>query len=541
VLRGEWSDWWSHGHGSTAREVAVYREARTFARAAQSMSALAELIGPPAPPLSEVMGYRRGPVRLRSANEMRADFAGVQEQLLLFGEHTWGSWETYSKPHSTFSHSAWNAKAGFAYGAYDLARDLAVEAWFRLTGAPANEVSGAAQLVAVNPTARERTEIVTAEVDGVRRVRARVTVPGFGIATVPVPAEGTVVLGTAVETARYRVTVDPHRGGIGSLVHLESGAELVDASTPHGLGAIVVEEVDPADPHPYLTRHPRDFHPDFPGPEFRRLVAPGTGTPEVVRAGGITELRWRSAPPGLPESEATLVLSDDADDLLLEVSLVKPERFGPESVFVTFPFAVEDPEFLLETAGAVYAAGSEQLPDTSRDWFSIQQAIGVHHRGRGVLWESLDAPLVQVGGFHTGEWARELAVAGGHVNSWLMNNLHFTNFQARQDGTRRYRYRFRPLSAGLDRATVRLAGEESLAALQVRAVPAHAIPAGAFGPSVSPADRVAAELRPAEDGVRVRLRNLTGDAVDAVVSWAAERHAVTLEPHGRTDLLLLSK
>jgi len=33
VVRGEWSDWWSHGHGSTAREVAVYREARSFARA----------------------------------------------------------------------------------------------------------------------------------------------------------------------------------------------------------------------------------------------------------------------------------------------------------------------------------------------------------------------------------------------------------------------------------------------------------------------------------------------------------------------------
>src|SRR5690606_29504588 len=152
VVAGEWSDWWSHGHGSTAREVAVYREARSFARAAQTAHALARLRGPGDPVRFEVMGYRRGPVRLRDHAELACDLDRVDERLLLFGGHTWGSWETYSKPFSTFSHSHWNAKAGFAYEAYDVARDLAIEGWFRLVGSgdrTSREVAG--ELVVVNP------------------------------------------------------------------------------------------------------------------------------------------------------------------------------------------------------------------------------------------------------------------------------------------------------------------------------------------------------------------------------------------------------
>ena len=132
VLRGEWADWWSHGHGSTEREVAVYREARRFARAAREAFRLARERGEGRPELATVLGYRRGPVRLREEAELARAFDAVDEQLLLFDEHTWGSWETYSKPHSHFSHSHWNAKAGFAYAAWDEARDLAVEALYRL-------------------------------------------------------------------------------------------------------------------------------------------------------------------------------------------------------------------------------------------------------------------------------------------------------------------------------------------------------------------------------------------------------------------------
>jgi hypothetical protein len=535
VARGEWSDWWSHGHGSTAREVAVYREARTFARAAQSAFGLARLRGEGEPALAEVIGYRRGPVRRRADERVLAELAALDEELLLFGEHTWGSWETYSKPQSTFSHSHWNAKAGMAYAAWDRARDLAVEGLFRLAAGP--DAAPAAGVLVANYSERERHEPVEAEIDGRWRARTVARVPAFGTAVLPVPAPPAEEPGTSLTRGRYRAVVDPARGGVVSLVDTRTGRELVDAAAAHGLGALVVEEVAPGARHPMLDVGPKLFHPDHPGPEFVHRAAAGEDGPAVRRWADCAQLSWTGAAPGVPAVTTTLTLYDDLDVIDLDVDLVKPARLGPESIFVAFPFAVRDPRFLLETAGAVYEAGREQLPDTSQDWYSIQHAVGVNGAAGGVLWGSLDAPLVQVGGLHTGRWARHLEVRGGHVNSWLMNNLHFTNFQAQQDGTRRYRYRFVPAECPLTAEDVAVFGRDLLEPLAARqyAGPLTTAPTGL---RVEPAEAVLAELRPVAGGVRVRLRNPGRAPVDAAVSWAGARHEVRVPVGGTADVSL---
>lgn len=542
VVRGEWSDWWSHGHGSTAREVAVYREARSFARAAQTGLALSLLRDGtrPSAARAEVIGYRRGPVRLRGEDEILGDLARVDEDLLLFGEHTWGSWETYRRPHSTFSHSHWNAKAGFAYAAYDLARDLAIEAMFRIA-APAGATSHGDGVLIVNPTERDRVEPVVVEVDGTQRRRLVAKAPAFGVALAPLPVPPRRDQGYELALGAYRVRVDPASGGVVSLVDVRSGRELVDGGVGHGLGAVVVERPVAGSPHPMLHGDLKAFHPDTPGPEFERQVAtgpPDSETPELAESDGWASITWQTSAPGVPSIRTTVTLYADADVVDLDVDLVKPEHAGPESIFVAFPFAVDDPAFLVETAGAVYAAGAEQLPDTSMDWYSIQHAIGVTNGERGVLWGSFDAPLVQLGGFHTGEWARELDVRGGHVNSWLMNNLHFTNFQARQDGTRRYRYRFTAVDGALTREHVARYGRDLLEPLQARQYRGPVEPGGR-GLRVEPADRLLAEVRPAGGGaVRVRLRGLTGEPVDAAVVWDGERYGVRVPGHSTADVVL---
>lgn len=560
VARGEWSDWWAHGHGSTAREVAVYREARSFARAAQTTLGLTRLRGDGTPALADVMGYRRGPVRLRSDAEVAHDLERVDAELLLFAEHTWGSWETYSKPYSSFSHSHWNAKAGFAYGAFDLARDLAVEGLFRVLASgggaageglaaegPAAE-AGATRVVVVNPTERARTEPVDVEVHGRTRARTVATVPAFGVVTVPLPPEpGRARAAREVACGAYRAVVDPARGGVVSLVHVPSGRELVDADgAGHGLGAVVTETVVPGSAHPMVVRDPKDFHPDFPGPDFDRRHATGDEEPLVTETEAWARIAWRTTPPGLPAATTTLTLYRDVDVVDLEVALVKPEAFGPESIHVAFPFRVADPELLLETAGAVYAAETEQLPDTSKDWYSIQHAVGVHAPGAdgGVLWGAVDAPLVQLGGLHTGEWARTLRAPTGYVSSWLMNNLHFTNFQARQEGTRTYRYRFAAVDGPVTRERVRVFGRDLAEPLQARAYDGPVTADGGLGLRVTPAERVLAEVRPMPDGsVRVRLRNVGADPVAAEVGWdgpgrVAGGGRVPLGPHGVGDVRL---
>ncbi|WP_235008256.1 polysaccharide deacetylase family protein [Microbacterium timonense] len=541
TVRGEWADWWSHGHGSTAREVAVYREARTFARAAQSTLSLATLARGESVPHFDVLGYRRGPVRLRPHDEITETLDHVDEQLLLYGEHTWGSWETYSKPHSTFSHSHHNAKSAFAYEAFDHARDLAIEGWFRYAYAGGGTAEGRTDaVVVVNPTEAARRELVDVEVAGVRRVRVLADVDAFGVAVLPVPEPAQAEPATgAIAAGRYLVTVDPARGGVVSLVDTTDGRELIDPAAPAGLGAIVDEVVRPGSRHPMITESPKLFHPEHPGPLFDRQVAAGDGPVRVRRSGAVTEIVWETTVAGIPGITSTLVIADGSADIDLDVRVTKPERFDPESVFVAFPFAVTEPEFLLETAGAVFAADREQLPDTSKDWYSIQHAVGVRGGGGGILWGSLDAPLVQLGGFHTGKWAARLDAPIGHVNSWLMNNLHFTNFQARQEVTRRFRYRFRPVR-DLGAADVRRYGRDLLEPLQARhtiAPPARPVTAPL---AITPADALLVELRPTSQGaVRARLRNISAVEVTASVTRSGEPAvSVTVPAAGTADVLL---
>ncbi|MBT2483802.1 MULTISPECIES: hypothetical protein [unclassified Microbacterium] len=547
TVRGEWADWWSHGHGSTAREVAVYREARSFARAAQASLSLARLAGDRSRPGFDVLGYRRGPVRHRSSEEVAQTMGHIDEQLLLYGEHTWGSWETYSKPHSTLSHSHHNAKAGFAYDAFDHARDLAIEGWFRYVGADGDggvdavaDTAVADAIVVVNPTESRRTEVVDVEVSGVRRARLLADVGPFGILVAPTPdAPVEEVVRGPIAVGRYRVIVDPARGGIVSLIDSTDGRELVDATASSPLGALVDERVVDGSVHPMIVESPKLFHPEHPGPDFRHEIAVGDGQVRVKRFGSVTEVSWETATAGIPKVVTTLVLAEESAEIGLDVWLTKPERFEPESVFVAFPFEVRHPRFLLETAGAVFEADREQLPDTSKDWYSIQHAVGITGTGRGMLWGSMDAPLVQVGGFHTGKWAEQLDVSFGQIGSWLMNNLHFTNFQARQEITRRFRYRFRPV-AEVTAADVGRYGRDLLEPLQARHLPVAPAAMPAPPIRVSPAEALLVELRPVGADVCVRVRNISESDVTAEirVDGDAGPHTVEVAAFGVADVVI---
>jgi hypothetical protein len=232
---------------------------------------------------------------------------------------------------------------------------------------------------------------------------------------------------------------------------------------------VVAESVTSAGRTHPLFENPKNFNPAFPGPEFERSHASSAAAPRVTETDAFARIAWTTELPGALTATHTLTLFRELDDIDLAVRIAKPEHFGPESIFVAFPFAVADPEFLLETAGAVFAAETEQLPDTSKDWYSIQHAAGIRGADTAVLWATVDAPLVQLGGFHTGEWARTLDAPVGHLNSWVMNNLHFTNFQARQEFTGTLHYRFRPAEPSGLREAVADYGAALALPLQARA------------------------------------------------------------------------
>jgi hypothetical protein len=536
VVRGEWVDWWAHGHGSSAFEVGLGRQAQADLRLAETSHALAAMarLGAPAtpprqategrPPVSHWGNPPVTPARLASWPERVGD---AYDELLLWEEHTWGSNESIQRPASQFTQSHWNEKAAFGYRAHADARELRRDAMDAVIGAlPAGPDPA---LVVVNPVSRPRDAVVTIDTADGHATQVVRGLPPLGVKAVapcqpaptmkPLPAHARTVL----ENAFYRLEIDPASASIVSLVDTAQQREWVDGNALTGLAGLVYEEADPNDPHPAVATHRRHFHPDTPGPRFTRTAAAGTGAaPTLVRTADSTTLTYDSAAPTLPAIRTSVTVYDALDWIDLSVTLHKVDNLRMEGVHLLFPFALPSPTFWLQSTNAVFRPEGDQLSDTCRDWYSTQHGVGISDGAASVLWATREAPLVQLGGFHTGDWSTAFCPDMGHLHSWLMNNLYFTNFKASQQGEMAFAYRFRTVPGAVAPANVWAWGE------------AFAAPTvGVVAPvrqdtyqwlDIAPVTVTAQVATPisAADLMTLRLRETAGQAVEARITWAGD-------------------
>ena len=208
----------------------------------------------------------------------------------------------------------------------------------------------------------------------------------------------------------------------------------------------------------------------------------------------------------------------------MSIAMTKHEVLEPEGVYVAFPFALAEPTFWLETAGAVFRPEVEQLPGTCRDWYSVQHAVGISDGRVSVLWTTHEAPLVQLGGIHTGQWAKRLDAPVGHVYAWLMNNLYFTNFKAAQGGSMSFSFGISARAGAIDADAVRGAGERAALPLQALVVDGRAPGRRALLSLESPdVTAVAVALDPDGRAVRLRLQASSRGADAVTLAWHGTR------------------
>lgn len=523
-FKGEWADWWAHGHGSSATEVSMARDAVRLARSSQAVIGMANAEGLKLPK-PEVRGqWYAQPFVAKSHQEVAKIADEVHEQLCLFEEHTWGAAEAVRSPYSRFSRVHWHAKAGYAYRAYEQAHVLSAQALGRVadaSGPPPLHSTGreAKEILLVNPSPFPQEEVLSVAFDG-SSLEVHAKLAPFEVKmTDALPADEFIISkhsGPCVlELGQYTVTVDPTRGGITSLI--ADGKELVDQTAISPLAAIVDEVVKQGSTHPAIENR-RNFHPDTPGPEFSHFVAVGNSEITQRIGSGWTDISYQV---GLSDIlSATVRIAVVGKLVQVEVTVDKRERYEIESVFVAFPFLAKKPKFFIETADSIFEAFKEQLPDTCRDWYSIQNAIGIVAEDGGILWGSLDAPLVQLSGFHTGTWSRNRVAETGHINSWLYNNLYFTNFRASQGGRDVFRYSFEP-AATVDKGHVYDFGRRLSLPIIARALASNLRVQEMAHLLVREPDVEVSNLVPTADGsTLVRLR-IADSALPAIhISWS---------------------
>jgi len=432
VLRGDMTGYWEDGAASSAKETALVR------RTAEALSQTE---------------------RWASMLDVTMPDETVEEawrNILLYYEHTWGSWNSVSDPQSDLTVTSWETKAGFARKASELAGELRRSV--RDSVAPV----GPAEIIVYNTLDWDRSDLVTlsesvsgrgaqirddaGEVVPSQRLTAgalvflasdipargsrRYRIEGHESSVDSVSQEGSGgvqvdQVPTIVESSLYRVRLEPESGAIESIVHLPSQRELV-AEGGGGLDEYLY--VRGRDPHAVETASRPHVRWIERGPLVNEVeiseTAPGTRTP-LVRAIRVAEgLDW-----------IEIVNRIDKEWVL-----------DPEAVLFRFSFAIEDPQVRIDVPFAVVRPEIDQLPGASKNYYSLERWVNISGPQGAVTLTSIDVPMMQLGEIRTDAvvagWL-EHAEPSSTFLSYAMNNYWETNYRAAQDGPVEFRYAVR--------------------------------------------------------------------------------------------------
>lgn len=477
VLRGDWTDWWNFGAGSTAFETALFMAGQRALREAEQLRAWP---GAELPRQSSL-------------------FDTAEQALALYAEHTWGADRSIFKPLSGETRVQQGLKLVTAHQGASIARMLRRDGLQRLAHLAGGEKTTAlfynslpfpvTRILRVPKMDESLEPFATGESHAIQRqdvIQGDMTdplppntwhsavetqwvgpleLPALGYATwpyaqLPVPQGELRANGGTLSNARMQVQFDLERGGIRSLVL--DGTEYARPGE-WNFAQPVLERPAGGDRREIFGR------PNWREPETLQLHWKPDW--QAVREGPVNvQSSSATLHPGCAEMVQELEmrggdhltlhyrLFPGEASLELEAVLLKIGRVEPHALYLVFPLAMNEAVCHFETAGAVVELGSEQLPNTSQHYLTTNRFIRLQGAQHGLTVACPDTPLWQVGGFTFGRHNE------GYVEhreamllAWLTNNYWDTNFQADQAGQIRQTFRLIPHPAQALEVSIRSA------------------------------------------------------------------------------------
>jgi hypothetical protein len=212
--------------------------------------------------------------------------------------------------------------------------------------------------------------------------------------------------------------------------------------------------------------------------------------------------------------------------------IMKKPVYPKESVHYAFPFAVpthyrfwadkltHQNTYKLDVPGAVMQPDLDQIPGSIRDNYVPRHWVSISRDDYGVLWSSIDAPIVQLGGIHTDKYLPWLTMQDdnwltrGWLYSLLMYNHWAVDVPIAQGGDYLFRYAMTTHGANWTYDDAHRFGWSFMSPLQVYAV--ERIQQGAWNEparsflEISPGNVYLAGFKAAEDDDGVILRLYEG-------------------------------
>ena len=501
VRRGDFTEYWTDGVGTGAKETAMNRAAAERIIQADTLW---------------TMLHRDQPAP-------RAEFDEAWRYVLLGTEHTWGNANT--SPENPFQQETWRVKQSYFNEAND--RSKAV-----LASALASVSSPNSKTIAVFNTLNwPRTGLVTLP-GGVTGIEGEISqtlstgetvilakdVPAFGARNYRA-GDGAVAASAGckagdltLENGLLTVSLDPKTGDIAS-VKDKAGNEYVKGA------ANTYRYLNGGDP-PDKATGPSDVTISVKenGPLVASLLV-------ASKADGCRELtREIRLTAGQPHLEITNVV----DKLAVR---------GKEGIHFGFAFDVPDPRTRMDIPWGVVEVEKDQFPEGNRDWLTFQRWLDISGNDRGVTWCSLDAPMFEHGDITArilgprGNWTPKLNPSAT-IFSWALNNHWHTNFPVIQHGRITFRYRVLPHSSGYDIVSANRFGMDQSRPLVVAPVKNEITltpPVTVDNPRV-----VVSSVKSESGGIMVTLRSLS-DQLETVKLRDKE---ITILPAGMVNVCL---
>lgn len=455
VHRGAWPDWWANGNASAAYETACSRRAKVHLNRGAALSSLLE------------------------TEHDSSLMAQAAECLMMFDEHTWGHNSSVQHPWGLDSRLQWAQKRVFATSALQKAVRLEQELLHRvsrpdrvLVANPAPfDVIGVVRLPAIGRARRPRAlhDETSQDLFAGQRVRPNDTAGRAGdYYAIPMTARSVRCLRRgkpcALDTGNshgfenqfFSFELDEKTGSIFSIHDRLAKRRLDDSVAPWGFAEIVHERIPRGGRRALYDISLGATNPDAkrPRPKFSRKAGhSGARRVRFVKGSVFDALLTAGRLPGVSfRREIRLYHAMPRIDVLLRLD--KQVQTDYESLYLSFPFLLATPQVWIENAGAVYRAGTDQLPGSATDWHSVGQYLAVSDSEYSILLVPHDAPLVQVGDINTGKWDSRLELQKPWIYSWIMNNMWFTNFPACQEGVVELSWSLTTMPHSFDRSAV---------------------------------------------------------------------------------------
>jgi len=471
VVRNDTPDTWIHGIGSMPIETQLAHATRPRIAVLESLDTLLGAWGVPTEPV--------GPI-VREA----------YENTLLFGEHTWGPdvarytgysyGEEWKKKLAAgqfrFLLDGFNEKRAYAHRAAELVEPAIQKRIAAL--AKAVDWSGR-RIVVFNPLPWVRDGQVevpwTGTTTSLTDVASRQSVaaeqgnhslrfvarnlPPLGYRTF-VPAQATTrgnvsadAAAPSIENELLRVTLDPARCGVKSIVDKRTGRELVNVQSPYALGQYLYERFD-ADQglrhgHDYVTHRPDQAQgevdaqskPGLPSAKEHPYCAAtaSDATVEIDSDAVVASAVLNAAPHGtIPDAtqlRVTLYAGEPWLDLEWSIRHKTPDPW-PEGGWLCFPLRADNPTFRLARLGSIVDPAKDLVRSSNHDIFCLNGGLTVEGADGGRTGICpIDAQLVSLQRPGLWHYSRDFVAHKPDVFVMLFNNVYSTNFAQWIDGS----------------------------------------------------------------------------------------------------------